>query len=42
MKNGNITAQNNFDGGASFEFTLPILQKNKIMNSSEISIIKKK
>ena len=39
---GNITAQNNFDEGASFEFTLPILQKNKIMNSSEISIIKKK
>ncbi len=39
---GNITAQNNFDGGASFEFTLPILQKNKVMNSSEISIIKKK
>jgi len=39
---GKITAQNNIDGGASFEFTLPILQKNKIMNSSEISIIKKK
>ena len=39
---GKITAQNNFDGGASFEFTLPILQKNKVINSSEISIIKKK
>lgn len=34
---GNISAQNNFDGGASFEFTIPILQK-KVMNQSKISI----
>jgi signal transduction histidine kinase len=39
---GEITAQNNIDEGASFEFTIPILQKNKVMNSSEISVIKKK
>jgi signal transduction histidine kinase len=39
---GKITAQNNFDEGASFEFTIPISQKNKVMNSSEISIVNKK
>jgi signal transduction histidine kinase len=39
---GEITAQNNFDEGASFEFTIPILQKNKVINSSEISISKRK
>ncbi len=40
--NGKISAQNNFEGGASFEFTIPISQKNKVMNSSEISISKRK
>ena len=39
---GEITAQNNFDEGASFEFTIPILQKNKVVNSSEILISKRK
>ncbi len=39
---GKITAQNNFDGGASFEFTIPILQENKVINSSEISVSKRK
>ena len=40
--NGKISAQNNFEGGASFEFTIPISQKNKVMTSSEISISKRK
>ena len=40
--NGKISAQNNFDGGASFEFTIPISQKNILLNSSEISITKRK
>jgi len=38
---GEITAQNNFDVGAIFEFTIPILQKNKIKNPSQLSINKK-
>jgi len=38
---GEITAQNKFDVGAIFEFTIPILQKNKIMNPSQLSINKK-
>ncbi len=38
---GEITAQNKFGGGAIFEFTIPILQKNKIMNPSQLSINKK-
>ena len=40
--NGTITAKNNFDGGASFEFTIPISQKNIVLNSSEISINNRK
>ena len=40
--NGEITAQNNFDGGASFEFTIPILQQNNMLKSTEITISKKK
>ena len=38
---GEITAQNKFDVGAIFEFTIPISQKNKIMNPSQLSINKK-
>jgi len=38
---GEITAQNKFDVGAIFEFTIPILQQNKIMNPSQLSINKK-
>lgn len=38
---GKITAQNNFDGGASFEFAIPITQKNIVLNSSEITISKR-
>ncbi len=38
---GEITAQNKFDVGAIFEFTIPILQNNKIMNPSQLSINKK-
>ena len=38
---GEITAQNKFDVGAIFEFSIPILQKNKIMNPSQLSINKK-
>jgi len=38
---GEITAQNKFDVGAIFEFTIPILQKNEIMNPSQLSINKK-
>ena len=37
---GKITAQNNFDGGACFEFAIPITQ-NIVLNSSEITISKK-
>ena len=40
--NGEITAHNNFDGGASFEFTIPILQQNNMLKSTEITISKKK
>jgi signal transduction histidine kinase len=40
--NGMIIAKNNFDEGASFEFTIPISQKNLVLNSSEISIRKRK
>ena len=39
--NGKISAKNNVEGGASFEFTIPITQKNKVLNSSEISIPKR-
>ena len=39
--NGKISAQNNIDGGASFEFTIPITQKNKVLTSSEILVSKK-
>ena len=38
---GEITAQNKFDVGAIFEFSIPILQKNKIMDPSQLSINKK-
>ncbi len=38
---GEITAQNKVDRGSIFEFTIPILQKNKIMNPSQLSINKK-
>ena len=38
---GEITAQNKFDVGAIFEFSIPILQKNKVMNPSQLSINKK-
>lgn len=38
---GKISARNNFDGGASFIFTIPITQKNKVLNSSEISVSKR-
>lgn len=39
--NGKITAKNNIEGGASFEFTIPITQKNIVLKSSEISISKR-
>ncbi len=38
---GKISAQNNIEGGASFEFTIPISHKNKVLTSSEISVSKK-
>jgi len=34
---GQITAHNNFESGATFEFTLPISSKNKIQNIPEIA-----
>jgi signal transduction histidine kinase len=34
---GQITAHNNFECGATFEFTLPITNKKKIQNFPEIS-----
>ncbi|MFB5630494.1 MAG: sensor histidine kinase [Nitrosopumilaceae archaeon] len=40
--NGRILAKNNFDEGASFEFTIPISQKNIVSNSSEIAISTRK
>ncbi len=39
--NGKISAQNNIEGGASFEFTIPISHKNKVLTSSKISVSKK-
>jgi signal transduction histidine kinase len=34
---GKISAQNNFDGGATFEFSLPIFNKEKIQRVPELS-----
>jgi len=34
---GKISAQNNFDGGATFEFTIPILNKEQIQSPPELS-----
>ena len=34
---GKISAQNNFDGGATFEFTIPVLNKGQIQNLPELS-----
>jgi len=34
---GKISAQNNFDGGATFEFTIPILNKEQIQRPPELS-----
>jgi signal transduction histidine kinase len=34
---GKISAQNNFDGGATFEFTIPILNKEQIQKPPEVS-----
>ena len=34
---GKISAQNNFDGGSTFEFTIPILNKGQIQNPLELS-----
>jgi len=39
--NGKISAKNNPEGGANFEFTIPITHTNKVLNSSEISIPKR-
>ena len=39
--NGEITAQNNFDIGASLEFKIPITQENKVLNASKISVSKR-
>ena len=34
---GQIAAHNNFESGATFEFTLPISSKNKIQNLPELA-----
>jgi len=34
---GKISAQNNFDCGATFEFTIPVLNKGQIQNPPELS-----
>jgi len=34
---GKISAQNNFDGGATFEFTIPILNKEQMQRPPELS-----
>ena len=34
---GKISAQNNFDGGSTFEFTIPVLNKGQIQNPPELS-----
>lgn len=34
---GKISAQNNFNGGATFEFTIPILNKEQIQRPPEVS-----
>jgi signal transduction histidine kinase len=34
---GKISAQNNFDGGATFEFTIPVLNKEQIQSPPELS-----
>ena len=39
--NGQISAKNNIEGGATFEFSIPITQKSKVLTSSEISVSKK-
>ena len=38
---GKISAKNNVEGGATFEFTIPITHKSKVLNSSEISVSKR-
>jgi len=34
---GKISAQNNFDGGATFEFTIPVVNKKQIQSPPELS-----
>ena len=34
---GKISAENNFDGGATFEFTIPVVNKEQIQNPPELS-----